>query len=125
MVHLDLLCLQTKKITFININESVSKKKITKKQTKSHKTVTPLSSLAFPYFYFFQHQPRIVHLPFTFNVKKKKKHTISFFSPSRYNTINPYHHLHDKTTIDSRAYPLHHQPNVGSSSSLPRHMSNT
>jgi len=81
MVHLDLLCLQTKKITFININESVSKKKITKKQTKSHKTVTPLSSLAFPYFYFFQHQPRIVHLPFTFNVKKKKKNTPFPFSP--------------------------------------------
>jgi hypothetical protein len=34
MVHLDLLCLQTKKITFININESVSKKKSPKKKQK-------------------------------------------------------------------------------------------
>jgi hypothetical protein len=100
MVHLDLLCLQTKKITFININESVSKKKNHQKTNKKSQNSDPFIFASFSLFLFFstptKNCPSTLHL----QCKKKKKNTPFPFSPP-HSTI-----LSILTTISMTKPPL-------------------
>jgi len=133
MVDLKLLYFQAKEITPINRWLQSHKrggklirvlpKKNYQKQTKSHKTVTlPLLACS-SLFLCFSTPTKNSSCTLQLHCQRKK-HLFSLYLP--YGTILPTIIIISMiSTIDSRAYPLHHQPNVGSSSPPPRHMSNT